>query len=245
MALLSSPLLLRLHALTLLALSYLLLLSPLQLLTSPALTLLGESMRLPPALFQPAFNPLTESYIALAPPTTELLAAIALLLSTLALMQLLLAGGLGLPQTLQFKKYATAAAANKEWRGQFPNLAGPQVSRARRGEDLAVLSASQNAWMALAVVRVAVEGVLVAWVYVTQGRREVLGRVRGVGGTMGLGGLGAESSVGANLGNQVVFSVALADMLFWGYLWTVVREERRSVFREAQEWQAAEEAKDE
>ena len=41
-------------------------------------------------------------------------------------------------------------------------------------------------------------------------------------------------SIGALVGNQVVFSAGLMDMLFWGYLWTVLREERREILGKVQ-----------
>jgi len=37
------------------------------------------------------------------------------------------------------------------------------------------------------------------------------------------------------LGNQVVVTVCLLDMLFWGYVWTVVRDESRAVLKGLQE----------
>ncbi|RMZ80442.1 hypothetical protein DV737_g3001, partial [Chaetothyriales sp. CBS 132003] len=49
------------------------------------------------------------------------------------------------------------------------------------------------------------------------------------------------AALGDVLGNQVVFSVALVDMLFWGYLWTVIREERREVVQRVQQIRAEEE----
>ena len=36
------------------------------------------------------------------------------------------------------------------------------------------------------------------------------------------------------LANQIVFSASLMDMLFWGYLWTVIRDERREVLGRVQ-----------
>lgn len=246
MALLSSPLLLRTHAIILFTLAYYLLTAPSTLLSSPALTLLGESMRLPPAHFQPiSSSNISPTPLATAA-STELLALLALVLAVAATTQLLFAGSLGVPVTLSFttsQASRSGSGGNEAWKNQLPSLAGAggaKVSRARRGEDLAVLSAAQNTHMGLAFVRVLVEGVLVAWIYVAFGRRS-----NTTGGSDNLGGLGLAQGVGAALGNQVVFTAALGDMLFWGYLWTVVREERREVFRGVEKWRAEEAERDE
>ena len=241
MALLSSPLLLRTHALVTLTLAYYLLTAPSTLLSSPALTLLGESMRLPPAHFQPIASTITTPSIA----THELLAVLALALGAVATTQLLFAGSLGVPVTLTFTQKSPASGGGGEaWKNQLPSLAAGgnagAVSRARRGEDLAVLSAAQNTHMGLAFVRVLVQGALVAWIYVAHGRRGDVG-----GRPSWLADGGDVGGVGAALGNQVVFTVALGDMLFWGYLWTVIREERREVFKGVEKWRAEEAERDE
>jgi hypothetical protein len=243
MPLLSSPLLLRLHALTTLTLSYYLLTSPTTLLASPVLTLLGESMRLPPSSFSARAGQSN-----LPPSVRDALGLAALFLGVLGLTNLVtLAGLTSVPETLQFKRWAKG----KEWRGQVPSLAGPGgsgsgggVSRERRGEDLAVLSWGQGVVMGSAVLRVAVEGGLVGWVYLAYGyggeRRGVLGQGEGL-----TRGFGEGRGVGEVLGNQMVFSLALADMLFWGYLWTVIKEERRQVWEGVEKWKAEEGGKDE
>jgi hypothetical protein len=186
-------------------------------------------MRLPPASFQPTPSaPLPPLTLA----TRELLALVALCLGALAVHAFLQAANLGVPETLEFLKHAAAASEQGGRGAGYGKMQTPggvdgvgAVSRARRGEDLAVMSGKQSEIMGFALVRVMIEGFLCAWIYIVKGR-----------GFGDRGGLLVEL-----LGNQVVFSGAMLDMLFWGYLWTVVREERRVVFKGVEAWRDDEE----
>jgi hypothetical protein len=86
------------------------------------------------------------------------------------------------------------------------------------GEKVYRLRYAQNQWMGLAGVRVLVMGLLVMWTYVFQGQRSGASSYA----KMGMSGLPL-------LANRAVFSAAMMDMLFWGYLWTNVREEGREL----------------
>lgn len=80
----------------------------------------------------------------------------------------------------------------------------------------------QSVWQGLAGVHVVVAASFVAWSYVF--RSEKYGRH--VGGAVGR--INGGFSV---LANSVTFTIGMADMLFWGYLYTTIKEERREVLR--------------
>jgi Increased loss of mitochondrial DNA protein 1 len=211
MPLLSSALLLRTHALTLLTTSYFLLTSPLTILQSAPIWILGEAMHLRPALFQPSPNPLTNKPVPLDEEANEILAVLALAIVVFGIGEIVFAGGLSVPEGL-----------SKAGSGSRSVTAGSQGSKARRGEELHTLLSMQSTHLNLAFIHIAVSGVLVAWVYLFHSSRNIL-----TGDRVSVPGV--QGSLGQLLGNQVVFSVALMDMLFWGYVWTVIREERREV----------------
>lgn len=141
----------------------------------------------------------------------------------MAISEFVQAGGLSVPETLKFEKYKGQEA----WRGQVPSLGGPVVAKERVGEELAVLMGGQDGLLGIALVRVLVQGGLCVWAYLWCSDRGIGGKSR------------AGDGVRAALGNQVVFTVALLDMLYWGWVWSVVREERRGVLRGVQEWKEA------
>ena len=228
MPLLSSPTLLRIHALSLLYTSYSLLFSPTQFLTHPSLTLLGQSMRLPPAAFQPYANTLTGTVPQVSAAVAEICGLLGLVLGCLAMMELVAAGGLGVGGELR----GAGEGGGAEGKGRARGPKGEVVSKERMGEALAVLSAAQNHWMTLAFLRVVLQGGLCIWAYLVVGGRDLLGLRTGV-----MSSIKEESgSLKLVLGNQVVFTVALMDMLFWGWVWSVIREERREVLRGVQSW---------
>lgn len=82
-------------------------------------------------------------------------------------------------------------------------------------EQAAVLRASQASWMSLAATRVFVTGGLAMWIYLLKSERGMIIDTDTIGGVKGMG----------LLANSVVFTAALAEMLFWGYVWTVLKEE--------------------
>lgn len=96
-----------------------------------------------------------------------------------------------------------------------PELAGKRVERAALGEAVRSLTDAQNTWMTVSAVWVVLTTVLTGWIYVFRNERREESSDRSEG--WGL------------LANHVGFAVALVDMLFWGYVYTVVKEERREV----------------
>lgn len=90
------------------------------------------------------------------------------------------------------------------------------------GEKVYALRTVQNQWMGLAGVRVVLLGVLLGWMYVFQSeRRDGFGMLSAPPPTKGFG----------LLANRVVFTAAMTDMLVWGYVWTVLREEGGDVMK--------------
>ena len=82
-------------------------------------------------------------------------------------------------------------------------------------EQAAVLRSSQSTWMALSGTRVLLSGVLAMWIYLLHSERGVLISTDNVSGIKGVG----------LLANSIVFTAALCEMFFWGYVWTVLKEE--------------------
>jgi len=132
-------------------------------------------------------------------PPSEPLAALALLLALSAITQAFFAGGL-----------SPISASSSRTR------TGSGVDLVQLGEKMFALHLYQTQWMGLAGVRVLLMGLLVGWIYVFQSDRSpgfLQSSVSGSGSGL--------------LANRVVFTAALTDMLFWGYVWTVIREEGR------------------
>ena len=69
--------------------------------------------------------------------------------------------------------------------------------------------------MSLAATRVFVMGGLAMWIYLMKSDRGIIIDTDTVGGIKGV----------ALLANSVVFTAAMGEMLFWGYVWTVLKEE--------------------
>jgi hypothetical protein len=127
---------------------------------------------------------------------SEPIAAAALALALAALSQLFFVGGLGSIDTNSKAKENGGAGT--------------------LGEQVAVQRASQSSWMSLAATRVFVMGGLVMWIYLMKSNSGTIIDSDTVGGVKGLG----------LLANSAVFTVAMGEMLFWGYVWTVLKEER-------------------
>lgn len=87
-------------------------------------------------------------------------------------------------------------------------------SSAEVGESIARITLVQSVWQGLAGIHVVVAAAFVAWSYVF--RSEKYGR-RDMGFSV--------------LANNVTFTVGMVDMLFWGYLYTTIKEERREVLK--------------
>ena len=89
------------------------------------------------------------------------------------------------------------------------------------GEEVYATLSSQSTHLNIAFLHVIASGALVAWIYVFHSNRNFTSVAPAPG-------------LGALLGNQVIFSSGLIDTLFWGYLWTVIREERREMIQKMQ-----------
>lgn len=91
-------------------------------------------------------------------------------------------------------------------------------------EQAAVLRHAQSTWMGLAGTRVLVSGVLAMWIYLVHSERGQIIDTDSIGSVKGLG----------LLANSVVFTVALCEMFFWGYLWTTIKEEGNELAQSVQ-----------
>jgi hypothetical protein len=128
---------------------------------------------------------------------SEPIAAAAFALALAALSQLFFVGGLASIDTNSSKAKENGGAG-------------------ALAEQVAVQRASQSSWMSLAATRVFVMGGLAMWIYLMKSNS---GMVIGSDTVDGVNGLGL-------LANSAVFTAAMGEMLFWGYVWTVLKEER-------------------
>lgn len=256
MALLSSTLLLRTHSLTLLTISFYLLYWPGQLLNATPVWLLGESMSIRPAEFAhdeptpdspssslpilpgsrqrnaPAGGFRAPSLAGSLPVSAaaaqtswgsqgelELLALLALVVAGYAFMQFVFAGDLAL---LAMPSSSSSSTPNKTSSSSStsPSSKTQQQSSSsmssRYGEELHTLFAAQSRWLTFSGLRMLGSAALAAWIYVFHSHGNAFPVI--------------SSSAGPSLlANRVTFTVALSDMLFWGYFWTSVKEETRQV----------------
>ncbi|KIV94273.1 hypothetical protein PV10_02055 [Exophiala mesophila] len=245
MAIFSSALLLRTHSLTLLTISFYLIFSPSQVFNSTPVWLLGEAVRVRSAAFASedglsdsplappimpgarqrnagpgAFEPPRLAGAAATSPLTspvdqgtrELCALLALLMTVYAVMQFIFAGDLTL---LPSNPSTSTNHSSKTLKPTSTSLSSPSSSStsSRYGEELHTLYSAQSRWLTLSGLRVFGSSILVAWIYVFYSHGKE---------TLGFSGLGL-------LANRVTFTLALSDMLFWGYLWTVLKDEARHV----------------
>jgi hypothetical protein len=129
---------------------------------------------------------------------SEPVAAAALALALAALSELFFVGGL-------------ASIDTNSKRGAAKETAGAGAL----AEQVAVQRASQGSWMSLAVTRVFVMGGLAMWIYLIKSDRGMIIDTNTVGGVQGMG----------LLANSIIFTAAMGEVLFWGYVWTVLKEE--------------------
>lgn len=132
----------------------------------------------------------------------ELSALLAVMLVVYAAMVFLFAGDLSLLPASTSSDGKTAEAK----------------SSARYAEELHTLLTAQSRWLTLAGLHVMGSSSVVVWIYLfhshsSTGQSLLSGNLSGFG----------------LLANRVTFTAALVDMLFWGYLWTVVKDEGREV----------------
>ncbi|EXJ96116.1 hypothetical protein A1O1_01242 [Capronia coronata CBS 617.96] len=244
MPLLSSTLLLRTHALSLVTLSYYLLTSPAQLLSSTPIWLLGESMHVRPAAFalddpdDAAASPSSGSKGFRAPSllrTTsaragghseselELFALLALMFVVYAVTQFLFAGDLSLASVGFASASSSSSSSSSKRDNTNTNSSSSSASSSRLAEELSTIYNAQSRWLTLTGLHVLGSAVLAVWIYVfystsaAQSQSQLQASV-------------AASFLGlARLANRATFTAAFLDMLFWGYLWTVLKEEGREV----------------
>jgi len=228
MPLLSSHILVRTHALSILTVAYYLLTAPYTLLSSAPIWLLGEAMFIRPAHFAPeqqtinkpapkAFrppalmqNPARAQTSAPAVKGTEseheLFALLALVLIVYAITQFLFAGDLAvvLPSSAPTRSPGRSTSPSKS------------KSSSRIGEELHTLLSAQSRWLTLAGLHVLGSALFVFWIYTFHSHAI----------------FATDSAMfpsALRLANRVTFTAGLANMLFWGYLWTVLKDEGREV----------------
>lgn len=235
MPLVSSSTILALLTPCLLSLSYLLITSPTTLLPSPTIYLLGSSMGVRPARFpfflsstreQTPASQTTNPPVPLASSVTahrELLSLLALLLATLALLLATFSRPLSYTKQTLVSNLPSRSTSKAQPARTNPNYSAsensiPAASPApagSTGEKVYALLAAQTLWQALCAGLVFCNGALVVYVYLSSGGRR--------------GSSDRDIRVATLLSTDVVFAASMAGMLFWGYLYTVLKEERREV----------------
>ncbi|KAK5090329.1 hypothetical protein LTR05_000501 [Lithohypha guttulata] len=223
MPLLSSFLLIESAAAALLAISALLITSPTRVLSSTTLSLLGSSMHIRTATFIPdpvlprsdgsishSSNPLT----SLTPPlrTTltiserEIISLLGLVIAATAFSTIILAF------PLRFSRAGLTARTTDD--AKVVRKSSTEV-----GESIAKLNLTQTTWQVFAGMHVIFASLLVAWMYVFRSQRGI-DRVPL---------LTQDVDAASLLVNNITFTIGMVDMLFWGYLYTTIKEERRVV----------------
>lgn len=263
MALLSSLLLLRTHSLTLLTISFYLLFSPAQLLNATPIWLLGESMGIRPADFaHDEALPPSSSSLPILPGSRqrnapaggfrgpnlggaaaagfpavkisgesqselELLALLALVVAAYGFFQFIFAGDLTLLPPTQSSSPSSSASASKSATASKQQQSS---TSSRYAEELHTLFTAQSRWLTFSGLRMLGSAILVAWIYVFHSHSSTFTSTSS-----------ATTTGMSLLANRVTFTVALSDMLFWGYLWTVLKDEGRQVATNVAIRRAAEE----
>lgn len=218
MVLLSSHLLIRTHALTLLTVSYCLIYQPSLVTSSSVVWLMGESMHI---------RDPTGSFTPTASASTEPLAALGLVVAVLALTQFVLAGDLSdtvtAPTTLAGGRNTKSSSVGQARSGTIDiRMKGGGTAL---GERAAVLHSALSSWMTVSSLQVLVMGALVGYSYMASpGANDSWHPATAVQRSK----KSAWTGVGL-LVNRVVFAGAFLEMLFWGYLWTALKEESREL----------------
>ena len=160
----------------------------------------------------------------------ELFALLALVVAVYALLQLVFAGDLAVlpppPTTTTQSPPSSSSIVSKNQQRQRQR----QQQSSRYAEELHTLFTAQSRWLTLSGVRMLGSAALVAWIYVFHSHRAAL---------TSSSSSSAAAAVTAGfslLTTRVTFTVALFDMLFWGYLWTVLKDEGRQVAANVAKW---------
>lgn len=224
MPLLSSHLLIQSYGILIITLGITLIRLPTLILNSPTLTILGDSMHIRPATYVPlpsllgklsnqSMHPLASltktGKTSLTTAERELLALLGAVFATSAITMMVLASSLSFS-----KAYLTSTTTLD---GKVRRKSSAEVA-----EAISKLVSSQDIFMLLSGIHVFIMSSLVAWIYVT--KADVAEEARS-----------DHPGSWAILANQTSFILALMDMLFWGYLYTVIKEERRQVLLVGQE----------
>jgi hypothetical protein len=260
MPLLSSHLLLRSYSLSILTIAFYLIYNPSPLLTATSIWLVGEAMSVRPAAFAvPADNSeaagqlllgarqraaataasgggggggtgvvgaLNTASITITQPEKEIFALMAVVVGVYAVMQFVFAGDL----TLLSSSHTSTGTRDRD-DPSSSEVRKQKRSSSRYAEDLHTLLTAQSRWLILAGLRVLGSAGLVGWIYLFHSK----GRgTSPVGGPVGMG----------LLANRVTFSLGMVDMLFWGYLWTVLKEEGRMAAGGLARWREGEDETD-
>lgn len=135
---------------------------------------------------------------------SELLATLALTLAVLAVVE-------------------SAFAASLGGIGSSSKSGGAVQSLQAFAERAAILHSVQGQWMLISTIKALVYGLLVMYSYLTTPREQGMGYVpsleKNAGRQWGLG----------LLNNRITFVAAFTEMLFWGYIWTTLKEEEREL----------------
>ncbi|EHY52091.1 hypothetical protein ABEF95_001380 [Exophiala dermatitidis] len=259
MPLLSSTLLIRTYSLTILTAAYYLATSPAKLLSSGPIWLLGESMSIRPASFalddrapyNAAGSRAQSSSIkgqlggnGESQGERELLTLLALLLVVYAVTQFVFAGDLSLMGINAARLPSSTSSLDKSDSDRNPNAtsstsSSSSSSSSRFAEDLHTIFTAQSRWLTLAGLHVLASAGLVFWIYTFHSQRST--HRPSLWDALTEVDLNSSSSIFGRLANRVTFTLTLLDMLFWGYLWTVLKQEGQelaktlSMRREAQE----------
>ncbi|OAP55067.1 hypothetical protein AYL99_10767 [Fonsecaea erecta] len=249
MPFLSSKLLLRTYSLALLSCAYYLLTAPTQLLSSSPIWLLGESMSVRPAGYAPEMMSrhgaaggggssssstnlkrglMAGSGLAQAqgegPAERELFALLGLVVLVYAATQFFFAGDLSMIKGTR-PTAAAAASSSSSSSAARHGFSSAAKSSSRYAEELHTLLTAQSRWLTLSALHVLASSTLVFWIYMFHSHSSPEPQ-----SSTGSAESGTSLLSGLNLlANRVVFTVGLADMLFWGYLWTVLKDEGRDV----------------
>lgn len=155
-------------------------------------------------------NPLTSLTRSLKTTLTtserELLSLLGLVIGAAAFSTIILAF------PLRFSKEGLTSRVSNE--GKTIRKSSPEV-----GEAIASLNSIQNTWQIFAGLHVVLAAAAVAWMYVFRGSKAAVQGSR----------LVDEMDAASLLANNVTFTLCFCDMLFWGYLYTTIKEERRIV----------------
>jgi Increased loss of mitochondrial DNA protein 1 len=89
-------------------------------------------------------------------------------------------------------------------------------------EKAAILHNAQGQWMTISTTKTLLFGLLVLYSYLTTSSEQGMGYIVPVDKSAGPLGLGM-------LNNRVAFVGTFVEMLFWGYLWTTLKDEVRQL----------------